>query len=108
MDQIRASSETPEDSAAGLPALRGTASDATLRRVLIDVLGVNADAVAAFTAETGLFGHLPELDSMAVATLLTEIEDRFHIVIDDDEVDGELLETYGALLAFIDEKSARG
>lgn len=108
MDQIRASSETPEDSAAGLPALQGTASDATLRRVLIDVLGVNADAVAAFTAETGLFGHLPELDSMAVATLLTEIEDRFHIVIDDDEVDGELLETYGALLAFIDEKSARG
>ena len=108
MDQIRASSETPEDSAAGLPALQGPASDATLRRVLIDVLGVNADAVAAFTAETGLFGHLPELDSMAVATLLTEIEDRFHIVIDDDEVDGELLETYGALLAFIDEKSARG
>ena len=45
---------------------------------------------------------------MAVATLLTEIEDRFHIVIDDDEVDGELLETYGALLAFVDEKSARG
>jgi acyl carrier protein len=56
--------------------------------------------VAAFTRDTGLFGHLPELDSMAVAGLLTEIEDRLAIVIDDDEVDGEMLETYGALLAF--------
>jgi acyl carrier protein len=43
-----------------------------------------------FTARTGLFGHLPELDSMAVAGLLTEIEDRLGIVIDDDEVDGEM------------------
>ena len=82
--------------------------DQTLRAILRDVLALDEDRVAQFDADTGLFGHLPELDSMAVATLLTEIEDRFHIVIDDDEVDGELLETYGALLAFVDEKSARG
>jgi acyl carrier protein len=48
-----------------------------------------------------LFGHLPELDSMAVAGLLTEVEDRLGIIIEDDEVDGEMLETYGALLAFV-------
>ena len=41
---------------------------------------------------------------MAVAGLLTEIEDRLDIVIDDDEVDGEMLETYGALLAFAEAK----
>ena len=45
---------------------------------------------------------------MAVATLLTEMEDRFHIMIDDDEVDGELLETYGALLAFAEAKRTQG
>ncbi len=52
-----------------------------------------------------MFGHLPELDSMAVATLLTEIEDRLHLTIEDDEVDGEMLESYGALLAFVEAKT---
>ncbi len=77
------------------------ASDLVLREVLRDVLALAPDRVAAFSAETGLFGHLPELDSMAVAGLLTEIEDRLGIVIEDDEVDGEMLETYGALLGFV-------
>ena len=77
-----------------------------LRGILGDVLGLGADQLAAFTDDTGLFGHLPELDSMAVAGLLTEIEDRFDIVIDDDEVDGELLESFGALRSFIAAKLA--
>ena len=75
-------------------------TDRILRQVLQDVLGLAPARTAAFTADTGLFGHLPELDSMAVAGLLTEIEDRLDIVIEDDEVDGEMLETYGALLSF--------
>ena len=82
-------------------------TDQTLRAVLQDVLGLSSKRVAAFTPATGLFGHLPELDSMAVAGLLTEIEDRLHIVIEDDEVDGEMLETYGALLAFVEAKRGR-
>jgi acyl carrier protein len=81
-------------------------TDETLRGVLIDVLGLQRERVAGFTLETGLFGHLPELDSMAVAGLLTEIEDRLDIIIDDDEVDGELLESYGSLLAFARAKRA--
>jgi acyl carrier protein len=76
-------------------------TDTVLRQVLQDELGLAAERVAAFTPETGLFGHLPELDSMAVAGLLTEVEDRLGIIIEDDEVDGEMLETYGALLAFV-------
>jgi len=79
-------------------------TDLVLRQVLRDVLGLSADRTADFTADTGLFGHLPELDSMAVAGLLTEIEDRLAIVIEDDEVDGEMLETYGALLRFVTAK----
>ena len=75
-------------------------TDARLRAILRDVLGLQAAQVAAFEDDAGLFGTLPELDSMAVAGLLTEMEDRLEIVIDDDEVDGELLETYGNLLAF--------
>ena len=67
-------------------------------------VGLSSARTAAFEADTGLFGHLPELDSMAVAGLLTEIEDRLGIVIEDDEVDGEMLETYGALLRFVTAK----
>lgn len=81
-------------------------TDSTLRAILQDVLGLSADRVAGFDASTGLFGDLPELDSMAVAGLLTEIEDRLDIVIEDDEVDGELLESYGNLLSFLEAKVA--
>lgn len=88
-----------------LPSIQS--SDTVLRQVLADVLGLPVELVADFTPDTGLFGHLPELDSMAVAGLLTEIEDRLGVVIDDDEVDGEMLETYGALLAFVEAKRGR-
>ena len=78
--------------------------DRQLRNILSDVLGLGPARVAAFTAKTGLFGDLPELDSMAVAGLLTEIEDRLDLVIDDDEVDGDLLADYGSLLRFVEVK----
>lgn len=74
--------------------------EATIRAVLRDTLGLSQARADAFTDTTLLFGALPELDSMAVAGVLTEIEDRLGIVIEDDEVDGEMLETFGALKAF--------
>lgn len=83
-----------------------TETDRLLRRILTDVLGLKSGLAASFDHGTGLFGHLPELDSMAVAGLLTEMEDRLGIVIEDDEIDGELLETYGSLLAFAEAKRA--
>ena len=79
--------------------------DATVRAVLADILGLSADRVAAFGPETPLFGALPELDSMAVAGVLTELEDRLGILIEDDEVDGEMLETFGALTMFAASKA---
>ena len=81
--------------------------ETTVRAVLADILGISADRVAAFTHDTPLFGALPELDSMAVAGLLTEIEERLGILIEDDEVDGEMLETYGALVRFAAAKTPR-
>ena len=77
------------------------AADQAVRQVLGDVLGLSAERVAAFDAETPLFGALPELDSMAVAGVLTELEDRLGILIEDDEVDGELLETFGSLTLYV-------
>lgn len=78
----------------------------TVRAVLTDVLGIPLDRVATFDESTGLFGALPELDSMAVAGLLTDIEDRLGIVIEDDEVDGDMLATFGSLVTYLDRKIA--
>jgi acyl carrier protein len=74
--------------------------EATVRSTLVDLLGIAADRAATFDENTPLFGALPELDSMAVATLLTELEDRLGITIDDDEVDVEMFETFGSLVRF--------
>ncbi len=84
------------------------ALDQELKGLIADVLGLDPAQAADFGPDSGLFGHLPELDSMAVAGLLTEMEDRLGIVIEDDDVDGEMLETYGGLLAFARAKLAGG
>ena len=78
----------------------GEEVDATLRAVLVDALGLDPDQVGRFDGTTPLFGALPEFDSMAVAGLLTELEERLGIFIEDDEVDADLLATYGSLLSF--------
>lgn len=77
-----------------------------IRTLLCDVLGISAERAALFDDQTGLFGSLPELDSMAVAGLLTELEDRLGIIVEDDEVDGEMIETFGNLVAFAKRKLA--
>ncbi|GAA4643657.1 acyl carrier protein [Pontixanthobacter gangjinensis] len=97
--------EMPGSAAVGDLAPSRHVLDTQLRSILCDVLGLDADEVETFANDTGLFGHLPELDSMAVAGLLTEMEDRMNIIIEDDDVDGEMLETYGGLLAFAEAKA---
>ncbi|HMI41526.1 MAG TPA: acyl carrier protein [Sphingomicrobium sp.] len=75
--------------------------EATLRALLTEVLGISAKRVAAFDGTTALFGALPEFDSMAVAALLTGIEERFAILIEDDDAEAEDFMTYGRLLSFV-------
>ena len=81
-----------------------TLVEETVRSALVDLLGLSRDRVDQFDADTPLFGALPELDSMAVATLLTELEDQLDITIDDDEVDLDMFENFGALVDFLVEK----
>ena len=75
---------------------RGEVEDTV--RALVDTLGLSKSRVAKFTDETELFGALPEFDSMAVATLLTELEERLGILIEDDDVEAEDLMSFGRLL----------
>ena len=73
--------------------------EATVRSLLVDVLSLRPDRVAKFDDQTELFGALPELDSMAVATLLTEMEERLGILIEDEQVEAEDLMSFGRLVA---------
>ena len=57
-----------------------------------------------FASDTPLLGHIPELDSMAVVSLLTAIEERFGLTIEDDEIDGSTFATVGSLTRFVDSK----
>lgn len=77
----------------------------TVRSVLHDVLGISEERLAFFDETTPLFGALPEMDSMAVAGLLTELEDRLGIIIEDEDVDGETFETLGSLIRFATDKA---
>ena len=79
--------------------------EAIVRAMLADVLALPAARVAQFDADTRLFGALPELDSMAGAALLTELEDRLRIRIEDDEISGDLFGTFGALLRYATRKA---
>ena len=88
------------------PVDRTSDLSARMRELLRDVLALSQDRVDAFDADTPLFGALPELDSMAVASLLTEMEDRLHILIEDDDIDGDTFETFGTLVAFAEAKVA--
>lgn len=66
-----------------------------------------SNRVNQFDASTGLFGSIPEFDSMAVATVVTAIEERFAITIDDEEITAEVFETVGSLSRFVEEKLDR-
>ena len=90
-----------------MPVDRTSDIETVVRDLLRDVLALSQDRVDAFDCDTALFGALPELDSMAVASLLTEMEDRLGILIEDDDIDGETFETFGTLLAFAKAKLAQ-
>ena len=47
--------------------------------------------------DTELFGALPEFDSMAIVTLIGELEECFDIEFDDDDITAENFETVGAV-----------
>jgi acyl carrier protein len=75
-----------------------------VREVLRDILslGPRADRLV---AASPLLGALPELDSMAVVSVIAALEDRFGITVDDDEVSGRTFATFGSLVEFVSAKS---
>jgi acyl carrier protein len=69
-------------------------------RILDEVMSLGGRA-RAFTAETPLIGAIPEFDSMVVVSLITTLEERFGIAVDDDEISGDTFATVGSLTDFV-------
>ena len=74
-------------------------------RILDEVLSLGGRALKS-DAATPLLGAIPELDSMAVVTLITTLEERFGIAIDDDEISGDTFATVSSLNAMVAAKLA--
>lgn len=74
-----------------------------LLRILDEVLSLKGRS-ATFDRDTPLLGALPELDSMAVVSLITAMEEQFGIVVDDDDIDGSTFSTVAALADFVSGK----
>ena len=70
---------------------------AEILAILDDILSLQGRA-AGMTADTPLLGAVPELDSMAVVGLIGAIEERFEVIFDDDEIDGQTFATVGSLV----------
>lgn len=75
-----------------------------IRALLSNTLGLGAMRLE---EETALLGNIPELDSMAVISLITAIEQHFGINVDDDEISARHFATLGSLASFVELKLAR-
>lgn len=73
--------------------------------LLDEILSLNGRS-AEFSASTPLLGAIPELDSMAVVSLITGLEERFGFTVDDDEIEGSTFATLGSLVEFVEGKLA--
>ncbi len=89
------------------PNLKSDAVDTQLEvlSMLDDVLVLGGRATG-FSADTALLGALPELDSMAVVTLINTMEERFGIAVSDDEISGDTFATVDSLTRFVAAKLA--
>jgi acyl carrier protein len=72
-----------------------------VRALVAETLGIT-DRLDSLDASTRLVGSLPELDSLGVAELVAEIEDKFGFEVDFSDVTIDMFETLGTLAAFVD------
>jgi len=55
-------------------------------------------------SNTLLLGNLPELDSMAIVSVITALEENFDIIVDDEDISAEHFQSVSSLAALIEDK----
>jgi acyl carrier protein len=74
-----------------------------VKSVLSSVLQ-SPETIDHLTMESALLGAVPEMDSMAVVSILTALEEQYGFFVDDDEIDATVFETVGSLVKFVEYK----
>jgi acyl carrier protein len=74
-----------------------------VKSVLIHALQLGDRGTGLHTSSP-LLGAMPELDSLAVVSVITSLEERFGFFVDDDEISAETFETLGSLVEFVETK----
>jgi acyl carrier protein len=77
-------------------------TQAHVEQILINILNLNG--TQNLTLSTPLLGAIPDLDSMAVVSIITALEEQFGFSVHDDEISAENFETFGSLVAFVEQK----
>jgi acyl carrier protein len=72
----------------------------TVKLILGDALGVTTRHLR---AESLLLGSVPELDSMAVISVIAALEDHFGIAVEDGDISAHRFATVGSLTEFVQE-----
>jgi acyl carrier protein len=76
-----------------------------VKAAVVETFGIEERA-ATMDASSPLLGSLPELDSMGVLELVHELEQRFDVEFDGEDVSAESFETLGTLTALLESKLA--
>jgi acyl carrier protein len=75
-----------------------------VRTIVVEVLALSGER-AALDAGSALLGSLPELDSMAVVSLIGALEEHFGISIADDDISADSFATLGSLAALVERQA---
>lgn len=74
-----------------------------IKQLLIDTLSLDLKPEE-MGEDTLLLGDIPEFDSMAIVSIITELEEGFGFVAEDDELSAEVFESVGTLVDFVVQK----
>ena len=77
------------------------AEQTTVLNILAEALSISAGNL---DVNDDLMGAIPEFDSMAVVNILTQLENHYGFIIDDDEIDAEVFTTVASLIEFVEQK----
>ena len=96
------------DSGAPASAQKGTSvidssTFDVVKATVIETLELR-DREATISHDTLLFGSMPELDSLALVDLITALEVRFGLEMDEEDISAEVFESVGSLAAHIEQR----
>lgn len=74
-----------------------------IKKILTDTLGLDK-RLDAMESDVILLGNIPELDSVAIVTIILALEQKFSISIKDDEISAKTFEKLSSLVNFVEIK----